>query len=113
MGEVALAFACEPLCRRQPDAAIATGDERDLSFELTHLFSIPSEAAGPDAGIQRWPHRRVPMDYRPGRQSCLRHPRFILVAIKECLSTETTLPGVLFFSCSFYHLTIRCMIGAL
>jgi hypothetical protein len=37
------AFACEPLCRRQPDAAIATGDERDLSFELTHLFLLPRE----------------------------------------------------------------------
>ena len=40
------AFACEPLCRRQPDAAIATGDERDLSFELTPLSSLPSEAVG-------------------------------------------------------------------
>jgi hypothetical protein len=26
------AFACEPLCCRQPDAAIATGDERGLAF---------------------------------------------------------------------------------
>jgi hypothetical protein len=35
------AFACEPICCRHPDAAIATGDERDLSFELTHLSSLP------------------------------------------------------------------------
>src|SRR5260370_12630988 len=34
------AFACEPLCHRQPDAAIAAGDERDPSFELAHLSAI-------------------------------------------------------------------------
>src|SRR5258707_197665 len=99
------AFACEPLCCRQPDAAIATGDERDLSFELTHLFSIPTEAAGPDAGIQRWPHRRVPMDYRPGSQNGLRHRRIILG-----LATETILPGVTLLSRIIAHIRARSLL---
>jgi hypothetical protein len=34
------AFGCEPLRRRQPDAAIATDDERDLSFELYDAIRI-------------------------------------------------------------------------
>jgi len=38
------AFGCEPLRRRQADAAIATDDERDLSFELIHRSSLRREA---------------------------------------------------------------------
>ena len=104
------AFACEPLCRRQPDAAIATGYERDLSFELTHLFSIPTEAAGRTLESNAGPHRRVPMDYRPGSQSGLRHRRIILVAIQVGLATETILPGVTLLSRIIAHIRARSLL---
>jgi hypothetical protein len=102
------AFACEPLCRRQPDAAIATGDERDLSFELTHLFSLrlrdrTLESNAGHIGAFRW-------TTAPGSQNGLRHRRIILVAIQVGLATETILPGVTLLSRIIAHIRARSLL---
>ena len=56
------------------------------------------------------PQGRVPMDYRPGSQSGLRHRRIILVAIQVALATETILPGVTLLSRIIAHIRARSLL---
>jgi hypothetical protein len=56
------------------------------------------------------PQGRVPMDYRPGSQSGLRHRRIILVAIQVGLATETILPGVTLLSRIIAHIRARSLL---